>query len=205
MIVLASQSPRRKKLLQQLNLDFRVEPSSADEFYSGNENPSEIVQKLALRKAIDISRSKKEALVIGADTLVIYENTILGKPNTAEEARKMLSNLSGNCHSVFTGVALVKTDVQGNILQKKTFVEKTKVYFGNLSRDEIDNYVNSGSPMDKAGSYGIQDDWGAIFVKRIEGDYYNVVGLPLHALYQHLKSFAPEALVQSLNTKKHGK
>lgn len=182
-----------------------MEPSSVDEFYDDNENPSVIVQNLALRKATDISRKKKGALVIGADTLVVYENSILSKPNSVEEAQKMLSVLSGNCHSVFTGVALIKTDARENILRKKTFVEETKVYFGNLSRKEIDVYVRNGSPMDKAGSYGIQDDWGAIFVKRIEGDYYNVVGLPLHALYRHLKTFAPEALEKFLIIKKHGK
>jgi len=205
LIVLASQSPRRKKLLEQMNLRFIVEPSTCDESYNDNEKPSVIVQNLALRKANDVSRGKPSALVIGADTLVVFKEKILGKPNSAEEAKKMLSNLSGNCHSVFTGVALVKTDNQENILQEKTFVEETKVYFGNLSREEIDSYVNDGSPMDKAGSYGIQDDWGAIFVKRIEGDYYNVVGLPLHALYRHLKNFAPEVLSHYSDASKHEK
>ena len=151
---------------------------------------------LALRKATDVSRNKPSALVIGADTLVFFNGKILGKPNSPEEAKTMLSKLSGNVHSVYTGVALVKTDEAGNILQEKTFVEETKVYFGNLSREEIDNYVEEGNPMDKAGSYGIQDDRGALFVKRIEGDYYNVVGLPLHSLYRKLKDFAPEAISQ---------
>lgn len=203
MIVLASQSPRRKKLLRQLNLSFSVEPSSCDELYNKNEDPGNIVQNLALRKAKDVSQSKSSALVIGADTLVVFKGKILGKPGSEEEAKTMLSKLSGNCHSVLTGVALVKTGSEGNILQEKTFVEETKVYFGNLSREEIDIYVSEGSPMDKAGSYGIQDDWGAIFVKRIEGDYYNVVGLPLYALYRHLKQFAPEVLLQYSDVTKH--
>jgi len=112
LIVLASQSPRRKKLLEQMNLRFIVEPSICDESYNDNEKPSVIVQNLALRKANDVSRGKPSALVIGADTLVVFKEKILGKPNSVEEAKKMLSNLSGNCHSVFTGVALVKTDNQ---------------------------------------------------------------------------------------------
>ncbi len=199
MIVLASQSPRRKKLLEQLNLKFSIEPSSCDEFYNDNDTPSEIVQMLSLRKATDVSRNKPSALVIGADTLVFFNGNILGKPNSPDEAKTMLSELSGKGHSVYTGVALVKTDEAGNILQEKTFVEETKVYFGNLSREEIDNYVEEGNPMDKAGSYGIQDDRGALFVKRIEGDYYNVVGLPLHSLYRQLKDFAPEAISQYSN------
>lgn len=194
MIVLASRSPRRKYLLELLNLKFSIEPSSCDETYSNNEQPSDIVQNLALRKAMDVSEGKFSSLVIGADTLVVDNEKILGKPNSADEAKSMLAKLSDDRHKVLTGVALVKTDSEGNILQKETFVEETIVYFGKLTLEEINDYVQDGSPMDKAGSYGIQDDWGAIFVKRIEGDYYNVVGLPLYALYQHLKEFAPEAL-----------
>ena len=194
MIVLASRSPRRKKLLNLLNLKFTVEPSSCDETYSNNEHPSKIVQKLALRKAVDVSREKPSSLIIGADTLVVHNNTILEKPDSPQAAKVMLSNLSGDSHSVYTGVALVKTDAKGNIQEKETFAEQTKVTFGNVTTEEIDNYVKGGSPMDKAGSYGIQDDWGAVFVKKIEGDYYNVVGLPLFALYQHLKLFAPEVI-----------
>ncbi len=194
MIILASQSPRRKKLLDQMNLKFTVEPSSCDESFSDNEDPSDIVQMLALRKAMDVSEGKSDALVIGADTIVVYNGQILGKPGSQAEAKAMLSSLSDNSHYVLTGVALVKTDNEGNILEKKTFYEKTKVFFGNLEESEINSYIADGSPMDKAGSYGIQDDWGAFFVKRIEGDYYNVVGLPLYALYRYLKVFAPEVL-----------
>lgn len=203
MIVLASQSPRRKKLLDLLNLKFSIEPSSCDETYGNNEHPSDIVQNLALRKATDVSKGKPSSLIIGADTLVVFKNMILGKPNSAEEAGKMLAKLSENKHEVLTGVALIKTDQQGNIGQKETFVEETIVQFGTLGAEEIENYVQNGSPMDKAGSYGIQDDWGATFVKRIEGDYYNVVGLPLYALYQHLKEFAPEVLLRHSDTAKH--
>lgn len=192
MIILASQSQRRKNLLKQMNLEFTVEPSSCDESFDDNDEPAEIVQKLALRKAIDVSEGKCKAVIIGADTIVVFDNRILGKPDSKTEARTILRSLSDNCHYVLTGVALVKTGEEGNILKKKTFYEETKVFFGNLDESEINSYVDGGSPMDKAGSYGIQDDRGAFFVKRIEGDYYNVVGLPLHALYRHLKEFAPD-------------
>ena len=194
MIILASQSPRRKKLLEQMNLTFTVEASSCEESYNDNEDPSDIVQMLALRKAMDVSEGKSDALVLGADTIVVYNNQILGKPGSKAAAKTMLRSLSGNSHYVLTGVAMVKTDKKGNILDRKTFYEETKVFFGHLDESEINSYVAGGSPMDKAGSYGIQDDWGAFFVKRIEGDYYNVVGLPLHSLYRHLTGFAPEIM-----------
>ena len=194
MTILASQSPRRKKLLEQINISFKVEPSSCEETFNANEQPSVIVQELAMRKAKDIAKGKKDALVIGADTIVVFKNEILGKPDSKTEAERMLSKLSGNLHSVYTGVALIKTDDQSNIFKEKTFSEETKVYFGKLTESEIKSYVASGSPMDKAGSYGIQDDWGALFVEKIEGDYNNVVGLPLPALYRCLKTFAPEVI-----------
>lgn len=195
-IILASQSPRRKKLLQQIGISFSVEPSTCDESYDDNEAPSKIVQMLAERKALDVAQSKKDALVIGADTIVVFKNKILEKPKTQREAAGMLRSLSGASHSVLTGVSLVRTDKKGNILAKETFFEQTMVYFGNLDESEIEAYVSGGSPMDKAGAYGIQDDWGTLFVKRIEGDYNNVVGLPLFALYRHLKKFAPEYMQQ---------
>lgn len=194
MIILASRSPRRKKLLEQLNITFRVEPSSCKEHFDENEQPSQIVQDLALQKAADVADGKKNALIIGADTIVVYNDRILGKPGSANEAKRMLKSLCGTSHTVLTGVGLVKTDKEGNISDQETFFERTQVYFGKLTDSEINNYVASGSPMDKAGSYGIQDDWGALFVEKIEGDYNNVVGLPLYSLYHHLKKFAPEVL-----------
>lgn len=195
-IILASQSPRRKKLLKQIGFSFSVEPSNCDESYDDNEAPSKIVQMLAERKVLDVAQSKKDALVIGADTIVVFRNKILEKPKSQKEAAGMLSSLSGASHSVLTGVSLVRTDKKGNILAKETFFEQTMVYFGDLDESEIEAYVSGGSPMDKAGAYGIQDDWGTLFVKRIEGDYNNVVGLPLFALYRHLKKFAPEYMQQ---------
>lgn len=155
---------------------------------------------LAKRKALDIARGNPDALIIGADTIVIHKNKILEKPGTRQEAVTMLQLLSGDEHQVLTGVCLIKTSSEGNILIRETFFERTRVYFGDLDDSEIQAYVDGGSPMDKAGGYGIQDDWGNLFVKRIEGDYNNVVGLPLFALYHKLKTFAPEYL-QHLSTK----
>lgn len=192
MIVLASQSPRRKKLLESTGLSFVVQPSSCEESYNNNASPEQIVQELALRKAKDVAKETENALIIGADTLVVLENRILEKPASEDEAIAMLKKLSGRSHEVLTGVALVKTEEAGNISSEETFFEKTMVFFGEPDVQEISRYVAGGSPMDKAGAYGIQDDWGSLFVKRIEGDYNNVVGLPLFALYQHLKTFAPE-------------
>ncbi len=193
-IILASGSPRRKKLLQQISPDFQVHPSAVDESYDPNLSPDEIVCELAMRKANDIAPKYASALVIGADTIVTFGNEILEKPATPDEAVNMLHRLSGQTHQVYTGVALCKTDETNNILDHTTFFEITKVMFGNLNPADIDAYVAGGSPMDKAGSYGIQDDFGAIFVKRIEGDYNNVVGFPLHSFYNTVRKFAGEFL-----------
>lgn len=193
-IILASASPRRKKLLQQINLSFSVESSNASEAYNPDHEPSEIVRNLALRKAQLVAESKRNVLVIGADTIVVFNNQILEKPATAEEAKNMLAQLSGNTHQVLTGVALVKKDKTGNNDLTTAFFEKTDVTFGVLDATEIKEYVKSGSPMDKAGAYGIQDDWGSVFVKKITGDYYNVVGFPLHSFYNTLKHYFPELI-----------
>ena len=191
-IILASGSPRRKRLLEQINLPITVVASSIAETYDPGEPPRQIVCELALRKARQVADGKPEALVIGADTVVELDGTILEKPATPQEASGILALLSGNTHRVLTGVALVKTDKEGNIAEARTFFESTEVTFDEIEEDEIRRYVETGSPMDKAGAYGIQDDHGALFVERIEGDYYNVVGFPLHAFYKELKRFAPE-------------
>ena len=190
-IILASGSPRRKKLLEQINMPFQVQVSTVSEEYDPDLPPADIVQVLARRKAEDIAQNSKDALIIGADTIVSLETTVLEKPRTAGEAEKMLHKLSDQTHSVLTGVALCKTDRSGQH-QTHSFFEETYVTFGKLSPDDIEHYVKSGSPMDKAGAYGIQDDYGALFVKRIAGDYNTVVGFPLYAFYQELKKFAPK-------------
>lgn len=172
-------------------MPFQVQVSTVSEEYDPDLPPADIVQVLARRKAEDIAQNSKDALIIGADTIVSLETTVLEKPRTAGEAEKMLHKLSDQTHSVLTGVALCKTDRSGQH-QTHSFFEETYVTFGKLSPDDIEHYVKSGSPMDKAGAYGIQDDYGALFVKRIAGDYNTVVGFPLYAFYQELKKFAPE-------------
>ena len=180
--------------MQQINLPFEVQPSSVAETFDSSQPPVDIVQELAMRKAQDIALQSSDALVIGADTLVVFRNRILEKPSDAREAKQMLLELSGQTHQVLTGVALCKVDSSHNITDSITFFESTDVIFGDLSPSDIKAYIAGGSPMDKAGSYGIQDDFGAIFVRRIEGDYYNVVGFPLHSFYNVMESFAPEFL-----------
>lgn len=192
-VILASGSPRRKKLLEQINMPFQVQKSAVDENYRSDLSPAKVVEVLARRKATDVARHYTKALIIGADTIVAYRGKILEKPSTREEAQRMLMQLSGNTHSVFTGVSLYKK-ASHDSSRVHTFFEETKVTFGNLNIHDIQQYVESGSPMDKAGGYGIQDDYGAIFVRHIEGDYNNVVGFPLYSFYQVMQNFAPEYL-----------
>ncbi len=183
-LILASQSPRRRRLLKRLGLDFTVQVSPAEEVIPPNAVPATIVQDLARDKANPVADAHPDALVLAADTVVAIDDQILGKPVTRAEAVRTLQQLSGATHTVYTGVALVHQHTDRAV----TAVEATDVTFGNLALDEIEAYVATGSPMDKAGSYGIQDDLGALFVERIEGDYYNVVGLPLRRLYVVLRT-----------------
>lgn len=182
-LVLASGSPRRKKLLEQLGLSFEVHVSDADESFDPDDTPADIVRQLAEIKANAISASFPDALVLAADTIVVSDGEVLGKPVDAQAATETLRKLSGNTHQVFTGIALHHL-VSDRRIQA---FEETNVTFARLSDAEIAGYVATGSPMDKAGAYGIQDDQGALYIPRIEGDYYNVVGLPLHRLYTTLR------------------
>lgn len=184
-LVLASGSPRRQSLLRQIGLQFEVRKSGVDEDISVSTIPEEIVKFLATRKAVAVGKSFDSALIIGADTIVVLDGTVLGKPQDATEAIDMLTGLSGRTHSVYTGFTLL--DRPSN--QSVTDVEITRVTFRELSTGEIADYVHSGSPMDKAGAYGIQDDYGAVFVERIEGCFYNVVGFPLARFYVAMENF----------------
>jgi len=182
--VLASASPRRRELLRSIGLSFSIEISGIDETdICGRETPNEVVECLALAKANDIAKRFPDALVLGADTIVALDEEILGKPNDPAEAALMLGKLSGRSNTVFSAVALVHR-VSG-----RCFVghERTRVTFSDLTEQEIDSYVASGAPMDKAGAYGIQGDLGALFISGVEGDYFNVVGLPLHRMYQMMR------------------
>ncbi|MEX0747908.1 MAG: Maf family protein [Rhodothermales bacterium] len=192
--ILASASPRRRKLLTQIGIDFEVRPSEVDETPPPNLSPEDIAATLALKKAQDVAASRPRALTLGADTIVVYEGTILGKPDGTDEAVRMLGMLNGRTHTVYTGIALVHP-ASGRSL---TSVEATRVTFGKMDANEIASYVATGSPMDKAGAYGIQDDRGALFISRIDGDYYNVVGLPLHRLYRMLKEHFTDLLISEV-------
>jgi septum formation protein len=184
-LILASASPRRADILKQLGLDFITQASQIDEQQVGlSLTPSAMVMELALNKARRVAESSEEALVIGADTIVVIEKEVLGKPTSPEAAIVMLSRLNGKEHSVFTGLALVEVP-SGR--QKVSFAE-TKVKFRSLEPAEIVNYVATGEPMDKAGAYGIQGK-GAILVEKINGCYFNVVGLPVAKLITMLKEF----------------
>lgn len=193
-IVLASGSPRRKVLLEQLNLSFTIQPSNVEEVMHPGQPPEKVAMDLADQKATDVSDDHADAVIIGADTVVVLNGQLLGKPENAEDAFSMLKSLSGQTHEVYTGVALLRTDTNAKIVDRTLFYARTSVTFDELDDQEIIDYIQTGSPKDKAGSYGIQDDWGSVFVKEIHGDYYNVVGFPLNLFYRTMKKFAPELL-----------
>ena len=181
-LVLASQSPRRQALLRLLTEDFEVLISDADETLPEGIAPADAVMMLAARKAEAVAALCPDALVIGADTVVAIDGQILGKPADAKEAGAMLRLLSGRVHEVYTGVCLWKNQTA------RSFCCVTQVDFAPLSEQEITWYVASGEPFDKAGGYGIQG-LAARFVRGITGDYFNVMGLPVRMLYEHLGDF----------------
>lgn len=199
-MILASASPRRRELLTQAGFSFEVKVSDADEIITEKE-PDKIVKELALVKACAVAASETEALIIGADTIVTVDGKILGKPRDAEEAFSMLSMLQGRTHQVYTGVALITKEEE---LQKShVFSEKTDVHMYPMTEQEIREYIATGEPLDKAGAYGIQGR-AAVYIRKIEGDYNNVVGLPISRLYQELKSsgyYVASASLQSQNTR----
>ena len=189
--ILASASPRRKELLERTGIDFEIISSHKEEKIEGND-PSEIVKNLALMKAQDIFDQHEEdsLTVIGSDTIVVYRDEILGKPSDENEAADMLSMLSDRTHQVYTGVAILTREK--GIENKNVFFESTDVTFYPISKEDIESYIATGDPLDKAGSYGIQGDF-CIHVKCIKGDYNNVVGLPVSRVYQELKkTLAPK-------------
>ena len=184
-IILASASPRRTELLQQIGLMHRVIASNYDEKLSKDKSPAENVASLALGKAQSVSETLNEGLVLGADTVVILKGTILGKPSSLEEAYLMLKRLSGRTHQVLTAVAIVDASGARGPWQG---VEETQVTFRALDEAMLSWYLSTGESMDKAGAYGIQGK-GALLVEKIEGCYFNVVGLPLVRLAQGLEEF----------------
>jgi len=182
-VYLASKSPRRRKLLKQIGIKFNSFSVDLNENFIDGEHPVTCVKRLASEK-MEIARLKvKSGIIITADTIVVLDRKVIGKPRNKREAEKFLSLLSGKTHTVYTGICLVNTKSNKRIVE----VEKTRVEFRKIEKDEIKDYVAGGSPMDKAGAYGIQDDFGAVFVKKINGCYYNVVGLPLTKIYNSLR------------------
>lgn len=189
-LILASTSPRRKDLLDQLGLQFDVIPSQFNEDSVAVTSPADLVRRLAVGKARAVlPEVEGEALVIGADTIVVLDGGILGKPRDEAEARAMLSSLSGRTHRVFTGVALVR--LPGG--EEHVGHEETAVTMRRLTPRQVAAYVASGEPMDKAGAYAVQG-LGSVLVERLEGDYFNVVGLPLPKLARLLETFGIDVL-----------
>lgn len=191
-VILASASPRRRELLAQIGMDFKVIISKADENIS-EPAPEQLVMKLSNIKAMAVYEEygieDEATIILGADTVVAFDGKVLGKPKDTQQAKEMLSMLSDNTHQVFTGVTILYKKQGG--LKSETFYDKTTVYTYPISDKEIDEYIMTGEPMDKAGSYGIQGI-GAKFIKKIDGDYNNVVGLPVSKIYQKIKEIENE-------------
>lgn len=180
-VVLASESPRRRELLSSLEVNYITCSSAIEEVFNPSLPIEEAIQDVAFQKANAVVSQFPNDVIIGADTIVVYEGQILGKPKDDEDAKQMLQMLSGKTHYVLTGVAILSEG------KKETFVEKTEVVFYELEEQLIDSYIATKEPRDKAGAYGIQGK-GCILVKEIRGDYFNVVGLPLATLFRKLRT-----------------
>lgn len=196
--ILASKSPRRKELLSKLGVPFRIVPAEGEERRVGSD-PAQIVENLARQKAEEVLQkvlaeaSGEDRFILGADTLVVYGGRILGKPKDEKDAVRMLSMLSGQVHQVYTGVCFQYAG-RGET-RMHVFCERTDVEMYPISEAEVTEYVKTGEPMDKAGAYGIQGR-AAVFVRRIDGGYDNVVGLPLARVYQEIRSEFPDIFSQ---------
>ena len=188
-IILASQSPRRRDLLKQIGLEFEIDPSNYEEDMSLKMKPNKLAEFLSLGKAKDISQRHKDSIIISADTIVAIGGEVFGKPKTSERAKYMLKKFSGKAHSVITGFTIIDTGTNKQITKSV----ETKVYFKSLSEKEIDAYIATGEPLDKGGGYAIQG-LAALFVEKIEGDYFNIVGLPILALTEELKNLGVKIL-----------
>ncbi len=184
-LILASASPRRSEILKAVGWAFEKHVADIDETELPDEQPADYVQRLAKEKAETVAANYTDALVLGADTTVVIENQIIGKPKDFDDARRMLQMLSGNWHEVLTGVALVK--VVDGTLKTKVDLQTTSVKFAEMTDVEIEFLIEKGEPLDKAGAYAVQAQ-AALFIKRIEGDYWNVVGLPINLVYELMKT-----------------
>jgi len=183
-IILASQSPRRRDLLKQIGLKFEIDPSNYEEDMSLKMEPNKLAEFLSLGKAKDVAQRHKDSIIISADTIVAIDGEVFGKPKTPERAKYMLQKFSGKAHSVITGFTIIDTETNKQVSKSV----ETRVYFKNLSEKEINTYIATGEPLDKGGGYAIQG-LAALFVEKIEGDYFNIVGLPILSLTTELKNF----------------
>lgn len=183
-IILASGSPRRKELLSLIGLKFKVDVSDFEENLGLKLKPHELSKYLSFEKARAVAHNYKNAVIIAADTFIVFRGKLLGKPHTEKEAMRMLTLLNGKSHSVITGYTVLDT----NTGKKSSRSVETKVWFRNMAEDELRAYVRTGEPLDKAGAYAIQGI-GSLIVKKIEGDYFNVIGLPIASLAATLKKF----------------
>lgn len=181
-IILASSSPRRKEILGNTNLKFKIIKSNIDEVILSKESPYQVVMRLAYEKSMDIAYSNRDKLIIGADTVVCLDDVILGKPKDELEAIEMIKKLSGKTHQVITGISLINLDANKKIIDYVV----SYVKFKKLSHEDIIDYIQTNESLDKAGAYGIQG-YGALLVEEIKGDYFNIVGLPISKLSDLLK------------------
>ena len=184
-VILASNSPRRKELLTQMGVSFLVRPATGEEVITST-NPEAVVKELSEQKAAEVAEGVEDGIIIGADTVVAYQDEIMGKPKDKEDALRMLKTLQGNTHQVYTGVTIIQKKA-GNESKRMVFAEKTEVVFFETADDDLKRYIETGDCMDKAGSYGIQTA-GGFLVKEIHGDYNNVVGLPAAKVKRMLDS-----------------
>ncbi|MFA5310648.1 MAG: Maf family protein [Candidatus Paceibacterota bacterium] len=186
-IILASTSPRRKELLSKTGLIFETKESGYDEEMHLQMSPEELSEHLSFNKAKAVFKNNKDAIVIAADTFVVFNGKYLGKPKTKEEARDMLNMLSGQEHEIITGVTVMSSN------KTVSFNSKAKVYMKKLSAETIDNYIKTGEPLDKAGAYAIQEK-GAVLIEKVDGDFFGAVGLPIGRLSEELKNFGINVL-----------
>ena len=189
-LILASASPRRKELLGLFGIPFEIKVADIDETMDQNKAPFDEVGRVSRAKALAVPREEGD-IVIAADTIVVCQNKVLGKPHSQDEAKEMLRLLSGRDHQVMTGCTVLRGE------RSETFTEVTDLHFRPLGEKEIEKYVASGEPMDKAGAYGIQGG-AALFCEKMAGDYYNVMGLPVCRLWKTLAKIAPEVMEESL-------
>jgi septum formation protein len=186
-IILASASPRRKEILSKTKLPFEVQESNYEEDMSLDMSPTKLAEHLSFGKAKAVADKNKDAVIIAADTFIVYEDKLLGKPKTKEKAKEMLMMLNGKQHEIITGVTIIENE------HSFSFHEIVKVFMEDMSEEDIDKYIATGEPLDKAGAYAMQL-LGAIFIKKIEGEFYTAMGLPFKRLVSELKKFGINVL-----------